>query len=392
MIGTCYPTLFIFAEPPYQTNAYLYASDTIEVNSVKFGSLVGIIALLLGLYLLWLVRFVVLLAFMAITLATVLNRIVRWLTNRHLNRSIAVGLTLIGLAGLIVAITAVVAPPFIKQVNQWLDQAPLDVVQISLWLQRIDSRIPPELSEQLQKLDTFIRDIPIVARSVFNNAFLLFRSTLAVLLNVLLVSVITIMLLVNPKPYRRAFICLFPQFYRYRIVEILDHCERSLVGWGTGILFNILVITVMSFSGLAIIGVPLPIGNAFVAGLLTFIPNIGPVVSVIPPTILGLLEAPWKGAAVILLYILIQQIESNLLTPMVMKRQVSLLPAIALISQLVCGILFGFLGLFLALPLTVIVQVWLEELVVKDVMNNWRKRTSIGRRVLTVQKPAITNE
>ncbi len=359
---------------------------------MKFGSLVGIVALLLGLYLLWLVRFVVLLAFTAITLATVLNRIVRWLTDRHLKRNFAVILTLVGLILISVAITAVVAPPFISQVNQWLDRAPLEVAQVSLWLQQIDSRIPAELSEQLQKLDTFIQDIPMVARSVFNNALLLFKGTLAVLLNVLLVLVITVMLLVNPKPYRNAFICLFPQFYRYRIDKILDNCEQSLVGWGTGILFNIVVITVLSFSGLAIIGVPLPIGNAFVAGLLTFIPNIGPVISVIPPTILGLLESPWKGLAVIVLYILIQQIESNLLTPMVMKRQVSLLPAIALISQLVCGILFGFLGLFLALPLTVVVQVWLEELVVKDVMNNWRKRTSIGKRVRSLQKPVAASE
>jgi predicted PurR-regulated permease PerM len=68
------------------------------------------------------------------------------------------------------------------------------------------------------------------------------------------------------------------------------------------------------------------------------------------------------------------------------------LPAIALISQLVCGVLFGFLGLFLALPLTVVGQVWLQELVVKDVMNGWQKKTSIGRRLLTTQKPAIKRE
>ncbi len=359
---------------------------------MKFGNLVGLVALLLGLYLLWLIRFIVLLAFMAVAFATVLNRIVRWLTERHIKRSLAVGLTIIALVALSVAITWLILPPFVSQVNQWLDQAPFEIAQIRAWLNEIDSRVPIELSEQLQKLDTFIRDIPVVARSVFNNAFLFFRSTMSVLVNLLLVLVITIMLLANPKPYRRAFVCLFPQFYRYRIVEILDNCEVALVGWSTGILFNIFVITALSFSGLAIIGVPLPIGNAFVAGMLTFIPNIGPVLSVIPPAILGLLEAPWKGAAVVVLYILIQQVESNFLTPMVMKRQVSLLPAIALISQLVCGVLFGFLGLFLALPLTVVGQVWLQELVVKDVMNGWQKKTSIGRRLLTTQKPAIKRE
>ena len=359
---------------------------------MKFGSLVGLVALLLGLYLLWSIRFVVLLAFTAITLATVLNRVVRSLVGKRLKRNFAIVLTLVALAFVLAAISAVVAPPFVDQVNRWLDQAPLEVAQISLWLNRIDERIPIELSDQLQRLDTFIQDIPLIARSIFNNAFLFFRGTLAVLFNALLVLVITIMLLVNPKAYRNAFVSLFPQFYRYRIIEILDRCEQSIVGWGIGILFNIVVITVLSFSGLAIIGVPLPIGNAFLAGLLTFIPNIGPVLSVIPPAILGLLEAPWKGAAVVVLYILIQQIESNLLTPMVMKRQVSLLPAIALTSQLVCGVLFGFLGLFLALPLTVIGQVWLQELVVKDVMNNWKRKTPVGRRIAAAQKPSIPTE
>lgn len=359
---------------------------------MKFGSLVGLVALLLGLYLLWSIRFVVLLAFTAITLATVLNRVVRSLVGKRLKRSFAIILTLVALAFVLTAIFAVVAPPFINQVNQWLDQAPLEAAQISLWINRIDDRIPVELSDQLQRLDTFIQDIPMIARSVFNNAFLFFRGTLAVLFNALLVLVITIMLLVNPKAYRNVFVSIFPQFYRYRVVEILDHCEHSLVGWGAGILFNIVVITVLSFSGLAVLSVPLPIGNAFLAGLLTFIPNIGPVLSVVPPAILGLLEAPWKGAAVVGLYILIQQIESNFLTPMVMKRQVSLLPAIALTSQLVCGILFGFLGLFLALPLTIVAQVWLQELVVKDVMNNWKRKTPVGRRIATAQKPSIATD
>ncbi|MEM9805085.1 MAG: AI-2E family transporter, partial [Cyanobacteria bacterium P01_D01_bin.56] len=131
------------------------------------------------------------------------------------------------------------------------------------------------------------------------------------------------------------------------------------------------VITVLSFVGLRLINVPLPIGNACIAGILTFIPNVGPILSVVPPAILGLLDAPWKAAAVIVLYIVIQQAESNFLTPLIMKRQVSLLPAITLISQLVCGLLFGFLGLFLALPIVVIGKVWLQELLIKDIMNKW---------------------
>ena len=86
---------------------------------------------------------------------------------------------------------------------------------------------------------------------------------------------------------------------------------------------------------------------------------------------IALIEAPWKALAVLILYIIIQQVESNLLTPVVMAQQVSLLPAITLISQLFFATFFGFLGLLLSLPLTVVGQIWFKEVIIKDVLDNW---------------------
>jgi predicted PurR-regulated permease PerM len=121
--------------------------------------------------------------------------------------------------------------------------------------------------------------------------------------------------------------------------------------------------------GLWILGIPLAFANGLLAGLLAFIPNLGPFLSVLPPTAIALLEAPWKAIAVIVLYVMIQQIESNILTPMVMKKQVSLLPAVTLLSQVVFAVLFGFLGLLLALPLTLIIQQWINEFLVKGFLD-----------------------
>jgi predicted PurR-regulated permease PerM len=104
---------------------------------------------------------------------------------------------------------------------------------------------------------------------------------------------------------------------------------------------------------------------------LTFIPNVGPVLSVIPPMAIALLDAPWKSLAVLGLYIGIQQLETNVLTPFVMAQQVSLLPAITLLSQVFFASFFGFLGLLLALPLTVVAQVWIQEVLITDVLDKW---------------------
>jgi predicted PurR-regulated permease PerM len=104
---------------------------------------------------------------------------------------------------------------------------------------------------------------------------------------------------------------------------------------------------------------------------MNLIPNLGPTISVIPAMAIALLDSPWKSLAVLLLYFCIQQTESNFITPIVMAHQVSLLPAITLISQLFFVTFFGFLGLFLALPLTVVAKIWLQEMLIRDVLDQW---------------------
>lgn len=192
------------------------------------------------------------------------------------------------------------------------------------------------------------------------------------LLNLLLFIATTILLLVNPSQYRRIFILAFPAFYRSRIHTILNECERSLVGWIRGTLMTMAVIALLSYLGLLILGVPLPLVNALIAGLLEFIPNVGPTLSVVPPALLALLDAPWKSLAVIGLYILIQQLESLVLVPIVMKHEVALLPLFTVLSVVSFSILFGFLGLFLAIPLLIVLQICLKEILVKDILNPWQ--------------------
>ena len=154
----------------------------------------------------------------------------------------------------------------------------------------------------------------------------------------------------------------------------------GLEGWLVGILFNMAVIAVLSFIVLFVLGIPLPFSQAMLAGMMTFIPNIGPTLSVLSPMAIALIDAPWKSVAVLILYIIIQQVESNILTPIVMAQQVSLLPALTLLSQLFFATFFGFLGLLLSLPLTVVGQIWFKEVIIKDVLDNWHYSLAGDRR------------
>ncbi|MCY7286344.1 MAG: AI-2E family transporter, partial [Cyanobacteria bacterium CAN_BIN43] len=95
--------------------------------------------------------------------------------------------------------------------------------------------------------------------------------------------------------------------------------------------------------------------------------------SLVFPLTVAFLDAPWKAIAVLILYLVIQQVESYWLTPTVMAKQVSLLPALTLIAQIFFASFFGFLGLLLALPLTVIAKTWIQEALIKDILDQWKQ-------------------
>lgn len=338
---------------------------------MRFGKLVGFVVFVVSLYLLWQIRQVVLLAFTGVVIATVINRLVRQFQKLHLRRGIAVTLSVTLVLTAIAGLFAIIVPSIAGEWQRLVRLIPQALTQLRESYTFLQNFIPGRLIEDIGSLEQLITQLPFFQNGWFRGFFVIFSNSIDFVLNLLLVIVVTIMLLANPEPYRKVFTLLFPGFYRPRVNGILDQCEESLVGWLIGVLFNMTVIAVMSGIGLWLLGVPLPLVNAILAGLLTFIPNLGPTLSVIPPATLALLEAPWKAGAVIILYIVIQQIESDILTPLVMRHEVSLLPAITLLSQVTFAIVFGLLGLFLALPLIVILQVWLRELLVKDILNQW---------------------
>ncbi|MDY6937283.1 MAG: AI-2E family transporter [Cyanobacteriota bacterium] len=330
---------------------------------MKFWKLASLMYIAIVLYILWQIRQVVMLAFTAIVFATVLNAPIYQLQKIGIKkRGAAVILFVLASLGILMAVLMKIFPLVYNQWQQWIDIMPMGIEQLQdryEWL-----RIPrvEKMLEDIQSIQEVLNHLQTYGNGVFNGFFTIFSNSVDFLLNVLLVVVVTLMLLFDPLSYKKAFLSLFPYRHKSKVRIILDRCEESLLGWFVGILFNMTVIIALSGLGLWLLQVQLPIVNALIAGLLTFIPNVGPFLSVIPPAAIALLDAPWKAGSVIGLYIAIQQIESNILTPIVMKREVSLLPAVTLLSQVTFGIFFGFLGLFLALPLVVVIQVLIQEL------------------------------
>ncbi|MEC4893247.1 MAG: AI-2E family transporter [Oscillatoria sp. PMC 1051.18] len=340
---------------------------------MTLGKWIGLVIFVVAIYILWQIRQVLLLLFAAVVIANALNILVKRFQRSGLqNRGYAVLLSVFLVVTVLVGFFWLIVPPFADQFQQLAELVPKGLAQINSWLYSLRNRLDPDLIDYLPDINQLFSQLQPFAERVLGGGISFFSSSLGVLLNLLLVIVLSLMLLADPEPYRRGFVRLFPSFYRRRVEEILLQCDKALQGWLLGILFNMAVIAVFSFLGLLILGIPLALSQAMLAGLLTFIPNIGPALSVIPPVAISLLEDPWKAIAVLILYVIIQQVEGTILTPLVMAQQVSLLPAVTLLAQVFFASFFGFLGLFLALPLTVVGQVWLKEVLFNDILDSWQ--------------------
>ncbi|MEH2108437.1 AI-2E family transporter [Nostoc sp.] len=338
---------------------------------MNLGQWIGLIAIVLSLYILWQIREVLLLMFAAVVLATTLNRLAKRFQRFGMKRGFAVLLAVAIFFAGVVGFFWLIVPPFAQQFQELTNQVPKGFERFNGWIDALRTRIPNQLVPYIPDINSLIQQVQPFANRLLGNSFALVSGSLEAVLKILLVLVLTGMMLADPVAYRKVFVRLFPSFYRRRVDGILDKCEVSLEGWITGAFIAICVVGLMSLIGLSILHVKAALALAVLAGFLNLIPNLGPTMSVIPAMAIAFLDEPWKAIAVLILYFIIQQVESNFITPVVMAHQVSLLPAITLIAQLFFVTFFGFLGLFLALPLTVVAKIWLQEVLIKDILDEW---------------------
>jgi predicted PurR-regulated permease PerM len=344
-------------------------------NVVKFVDWVGLICLVIALLILWQFRQIVLLIFTAVVITVSLNSLVRRLMHRTgLQRGTAVLVTLLLVLMAFAIFASLVLPLFIDQFQQLLKLIPAGMQRLLNLINEVVENPPSWIpsNPNLQLLPNFpalLQQLGSIGSMAFGNFFTFFSNSVAILLQILLMLVLSIMLLAAPLSYRAMFVRLFPSRYRRRTDEILDQCEMALLCWLGGVSLSSLFVASVSFLGLSLMGVQFAFAHAVIAGVFNFIPNLGPTLSAVFPVSVALLDSPSKVVAVIILYVVIQNIESYWFSPMIMQRQVSLLPAATLIAQIFFATFFGPLGLILALPLAVVSKVWIEEAWIKDVLD-----------------------
>lgn len=314
--------------------------------------------------LIWYAADVLLLAFAGIILALLLRAAADTLADHTpLPPGIAVALVVLSLAGLMALGGWLLADDIAFQADQLIETLPTAVERLREWLgQREWGRFVLAERPTTGSLISLARSTGALSTTL--------GATIGVVANVVIVLFITLYVAIDPTVYERGFLRLVPPGGRPRARQVLHALGTALRRWFIGRLLGMAIIGVLTGLGLWLIGVPLALMLGLLAGLLNFVPYIGPIIAFVPAALLALMQSQAALVWVFGLYVAIQTLESYLVTPLVAQRSVSLPPALTIIAQVLLGILLGWLGLLLATPLTAAVLVLVKMLYIEDILGD----------------------
>lgn len=317
----------------------------------------------LFLLLLWYAAETLLLTFAGILLAILFRTLSDWLSRlTHLSAGWSFLSVMVVLILFAAASIWLLAPEVATQVDQLIGNVPRAASQLTQSIERYQwgRQIVAHLSGPgflISNRTDFLTRI--------TGAF---STTLGLLGNLAIFLFMGTYFAIQPELYQRGLVQLFPASRRPRAHEVLNALGFTLRWWLLGRLISMVVIGGVTAAGLFLLNVPLALTLGLLAAFLNFIPNIGPLLSVIPAALLALTQSPTRALYVLVLYIAVQVVETYLLTPYVQKRTLSMPPVLTLIAQVVFGVLFGWLGLVLATPLAASALVITKMLYVEDIL------------------------
>ena len=313
----------------------------------------------------WQLRWVLLVLFGAVVLAVALDVLIEKLQDRlswPRPLSLAVVLVVLLLGGALVF--QLLVPELLTQIQELGNLVPTLVTKLKSMLvsnprlMNLEESFTEQFSwERIQPLGSQLLG---VAGGAANS-----------LIQLLLMSLLAVLLALDPASHRQMVIAATPRPARQEMAELLDQCRLALGGWLAGMTISAISVFVLTWAGLALLKVPLALLSALVCGLLTFVPTIGPTAATLLPLAMALLVSPLLMLQVLVLRLILQNLEAFLLTPLLLRRTVNLLPTVALMAQLSLGALLGLPGVLLALPLVVVLQVGMEQVIVKQIMDRW---------------------
>jgi predicted PurR-regulated permease PerM len=293
------------------------------------------------------------------------------LQRRGVPRAAGALLSLLGAVALVGVIVGLLIPPFIEQTQDFVDDVPGITADLEGYYADLTGQNPGQVGDRVEEFAERWTEDPERLIGPITSIGLNVAGILAALVLILITAYY---MAVRPEPLVDGLVSLAPPSRRDHVLRWAERLRRAWIGWMQGVGVDMLVTGVLVFIALSLIGLEFAIFFAVLSALLVVIPYFGAIAGAIPPVLLALTDSPGKALLVLAAYVAVQQVEGNVIIPLVMSQTVRLHPAVIAIGVVVVGQLFGVAGLFVAVPVLSLLVISVDEFWVKQIEENERDR------------------
>jgi predicted PurR-regulated permease PerM len=288
-------------------------------------------------------------------------------------RAIGAFVTLLTGVAVIAGVLALIIPTFVDETNQFVDDVPAIVDDLEQTVGDITGDRPGEVGDKVQD---FLRGYTDHPRRLIGPITSIGLSVAGVMGAILLMLITAYYMAVRPQPLVMGALRLFPPSRRDHAHYVMQRLRRAWIGWMKGVAFDMFISGTLTFIGLTIIGLDFALVFAVLTALLVVVPYFGAIAGAFPPVLFALTESPGRALAVLAVYIAVQQVEGNVIIPLVMSRTMRLHPAVIAIGVIGVAQLFGVVGLFVAVPIVSAIVILTEEFWVREVEAAHERQTT----------------
>ncbi len=333
---------------------------TVDIST---GIIFRTILIILGIWLVYLVRDIIAAFFIALIITASIDPTVSWMTKKKIPRSFSVLIIFLILFLVIGLAISFLIPPVVEQFRSFSQDLPLHLEKLTRTFSGLDSYF--QAQGIAFKSQDFLSDI---ASQISHSSGEIFSTTVSLFNGLIMTIAILSMafyLSVKEEGTKKLLASIAPVTHQSYIVSLGERIKEKIGKWLQGQLLLMLIIFILDYIALTLLGVPYALILAVFAGLLEIIPYLGPIISAVPGVMLGFLISPLTGFLTLSAYIIIQQFENHMIVPQIMKKAIGLNPVIVILALLVGAKLGGILGAILAVPLAAAGSVFVKDLIQK---------------------------
>ncbi len=326
-----------------------------QTANISTSTILRFVAVVLGLYFLYLIRDIMLMLFIAVIIAAAIDGPVDWLAKHKVRRVFGTAIMYLAIFSFLAMFFYLVLPPLAGQLKILANNLPEIADKLGAAFSSIEQKIG--LTDIQGVLGKASEQLSGAATNILGTAIDIFGG----IVNAVVVLVISIYLVVQDKGIKNFFAGITPEKHRIYVADLTERIQEKLGAWLRGQLIIMFTIGLLSYIGLMLLGVKFALTLALLTAVFEIIPFVGPILSGAVATIIALTQSPFLALFVLVLFVVIHQLEGHIIAPQIMKRVVGLNPLVVIISMLIGAKIAGLLGVVVAVPLAAAISVLLKD-------------------------------